>query len=263
MEALLEMQNLTVRFMQRQGKKEFAAVDDINFRLYSGETLGIVGESGSGKSTVARAAARLLDVTSGKIFLKGEEITCVSGRKQREIYGTMQMVFQLPAESFDPRRTLKDGVGESPRNHGMTKRQAEAEALRLLEQCGLSAKFGERYPKEVSGGQCQRAAIARALAIRPELLILDEATSALDVTVQKQVLELLKELKASCHMSYLFISHDLAVVQNFCDRMLVMHGGRIVEEGTPDEVIRHPRSEYTKRLVEACDFSGFERAHAL
>ena len=105
MEALLEMQNLTVRFMQRQGKKEFAAVDDINFRLYSGETLGIVGESGSGKSTVARAAARLLDVTSGKIFLKGEEITRVSGRKQREIYGTMQMVFQIPAESFDPRRT--------------------------------------------------------------------------------------------------------------------------------------------------------------
>ncbi len=251
MEPLLEMQNLTVHFMHRQEKKEFAAVDDINFCLYQGETLGIVGESGSGKSTVARAAARLLDVTSGKIFLKGREITCAAGKRRRQIYGTLQMVFQFPEESFDPKRTLGDGIGESLRNRGMTRKQAEGETVWLLEQCGLPKEFAKRYPWEVSGGQCQRASIARAIAIRPELLILDEAVSALDMTVQKQILELLKKLKISCRMSYLFISHDLAVVQNFCDRMLVMHGGKIVEKGTPEEVIRRPQNEYTKRLVEA------------
>lgn len=251
MEPLLEVRDLTVHFVQRQGKKEFAAADGVSFRLYPGEILGIVGESGSGKSTVARAAARLYPVTSGEIFLHGREITRVTGRRRREIYRKLQMVFQFPAESFDPRRTLGDGIEEGLRNHGMTRKEAREESARLLEECGLSGAFAGKYPRQVSGGQCQRAAIARALAIRPEILILDEATSALDVTVQKQILGLLRELKASCCMSYLFISHDLSVVQSFCDRMLVMHGGRVVEEGAPEEVIRHPKSEYTSRLVEA------------
>ena len=161
------------------------------------------------------------------------------------------MVFQDPVSSFDPRRTLGDGIGESLRNAGVSKAETEAQVRHLLEQCGLGAEFAGRYPHEVSGGQCQRAAIARALAIQPKLLICDEATSALDVTVQHQIMELLQSLRESSDMSYLFICHNLALVQTFCDRLLVMYEGKIVEEGTPDQVIFHPQSDYTKLLIDS------------
>lgn len=157
----------------------------------------------------------------------------------------------MPGESFDPRRTLGDGIGESLRNMGIDRKNTRKKVEELLITCGLTPEFADRYPHEVSGGQCQRAAIARALAVEPKLLICDEATSALDVTVQKQVLELLLELKQKQNLSFIFICHDLALVQAFCDQVLVMYQGEIVEEGTPDEIIESPKTEYTKILVDS------------
>lgn len=250
MEPILDVKNLTKTFIT-EGKHPFKALDKVSFQLYPGETLGIVGESGSGKSTLAKAVTRLIDVTEGSINLGGRDITHEKGRELRRAYREIQMVFQSPVTSFDPRRTLGDGIGESLRNSGLSKAETKEKVLHLLEECGLPAEFAARYPHEVSGGQCQRAAIARALAIKPQILICDEATSALDVTVQQQIMELLEKLREEENLSYLFICHNLALVQNFCDRLLVMYAGRIVEEGTPDEVIMHPKNAYTKKLIEA------------
>ena len=233
------------------GKKSMTVVDDVSFELERGECLGIVGESGSGKSTIARMITHLEPVTDGQIFLKGKDITHARGKALRDIYQDIQMVFQMPMESFDPRRTLGDGIGESLRNMGISRRETHERVENLLEKCGLEKEFADRYPHQVSGGQCQRAAIARALAVDPEILICDEATSALDVTVQKQILELLKELKEKEELSFLFICHDLALVQEFCDKVLVLYHGKTVEYGTTDEIIDHPKMDYTKRLIES------------
>ena len=233
------------------GKKSMTAVDDVSFELKQGECLGIVGESGSGKSTIAKMLTHLEPVTDGQIFLKGKDITNVRGKILRKTYQDIQMVFQMPMESFDPRCTLGDGIGESLRNMGISRDETRKRVENLLEKCGLDKEYADRYPHQVSGGQCQRAAIARALAVGPEILICDEATSALDVTVQKQILELLKELKEKEELSFLFICHDLALVQEFCDRVLVLYQGKVVECGTPDEIINHPKMDYTKKLVES------------
>ena len=250
MEAILKVENLTKVFT-RKGQPDFTAVDHIGFELYPGECLGLIGESGSGKTTVVNMITRLTDATEGSIVLDGEDITKMSGRELRQAYRKMQMVFQSPADSFDPRRTLGDGIGESLLNSGMRRAQAKEEIRKLLVMCGLSEEFAEKYPHEVSGGQCQRAAIARAIAIRPEVLICDEATSALDVTVQKEIIALLNRLRwdQGADLSILFICHDIALVQQFCDRVIVMYHGQIVEQGTPDEVIRDPKDEYTQRLI--------------
>lgn len=250
MSVVLAAEHLTKTFVS-QGRENYTAVDDVSFSVESGEKLGIIGESGSGKTTVVNMITRLLDVSSGTIRLDGEDITLKKGKELKEVYKKMQMVFQTPTESFDPRRKLGDGIAESLINYGMKKKEAMVKAGQLLELCGLEKEYAARYPHEVSGGQCQRAAIARAIAIDPRLLILDEATSALDVTIQKEILELLDKLKTERHMTYLFICHDIALVQQFCDRVLVMHQGKIVEEGTPDEVIRNPKTEYTGRLIES------------
>ncbi|MGM9640623.1 MAG: ABC transporter ATP-binding protein [Faecousia sp.] len=248
MEPILEVSGLTKTF-HTEGRDDFTAVNQVSFRLFPGETLGIVGESGCGKSTLAKLLCRLIDSTEGTIRLCGQDITKTKGKELAGAYRNVQMVFQDPVSSFDPRRTLGDGIGESLRNAGVSKAETEAQVRHLLEQCGLGAEFAGRYPHEVSGGQCQRAAIARALAIQPKILICDEATSALDVTVQQQIMELLQSLRESSDMSYLFICHNLALVQTFCDRLLVMYEGKIVEAGTPDEVIFHPQSDYTKLLI--------------
>lgn len=250
MDTILRVEHLTKIFTS-QGRADYTAVDDISFTMKRGEKLAVIGESGSGKTTVANLITRLIDADAGTIWLKEEEITKLKGRALKSVYQKMQMVFQSPIESFDPRQTLGSGVAESLINHGMRKKEAMKEAERLLELCGLKKEFAKRYPHEVSGGQCQRAAIARAVAVKPELLILDEATSALDVTVQKEILELLEELRKERGMSYLFICHDIALVQNFCDRVLVMHQGKIIEEGSPDEIVRHPKDAYTKKLIES------------
>ena len=250
MEPIVSVKHLTKVFT-RKGQPDCIAVNHISFDLMPGECLGIIGESGSGKTTVVNLITRLLDVTEGSILLDGEEITNISGKALRKIYAKMQMVFQSPTESFDPRRRLGDSIGESLRNSGWSRTDTEAEVGRLLKECGLPAEYADRYPHQVSGGECQRAAIARALAVRPKLLICDEVTSALDVTIQKEILELLNGLRweKGLDLSILFICHDIALVQQFCDRVLVIYQGDIVEEGKPDAVIRNPQNEYTKRLI--------------
>lgn len=248
-EIILKADHLKKIFVS--GKKSTTAVDDVSFELTRGECLGIVGESGSGKSTIARMLTHLEGVTEGQIFLKGKDITHIRGKALREIYQDIQMVFQMPMESFDPRCTLGDGIGESLRNMGITRAETRKRVENLLERCGLDKEYADRYPHQVSGGQCQRAAIARALAVSPEILICDEATSALDVTVQKQILDLLIELKQKENLSFLLICHDLALVQEFCDRVLVLYHGKTVECGTPDEIINHPKMEYTKKLIDS------------
>lgn len=248
-ETILRAEHLKKVFTS--GKKAFTAVDDVSFELKRGQCLGIVGESGSGKSTIAKMITHLADMTDGKVTLMDRDITNVRGKELRKVYQDIQMVFQMPMESFDPRHTLGDGIGESLRNIGMSRSETRRKVEELLVRCGLTPEFAARYPHQVSGGQCQRAAIARALAVKPAVLICDEATSALDVTVQKQVLELLLELKEKENLSFLLICHDLALVQAFCDEVLVLCQGRVVERGVPDEIINHPREEYTKILVES------------
>lgn len=249
MDTVLEVKNLRRTFYK--GKTLLTAVDGVSFQLKKGEILGIVGESGCGKSTTVKMITKLLRPEGGEIFLKGKDITNIWGRKTKEIYKEVQMIFQLPLESFNPRKTLGSSIMEGMINNGMPKKEAVSKATELLGLCGLEGEYMNRFPHQVSGGQCQRAAIARAIALEPEILICDEATSALDVTVQRQVLDLLKCLQREKGMSYLFICHDLALVQQFCDRVIVMKDGRIVEEGTPDEVIKHPKEEYTKILIES------------
>lgn len=251
-EPVLKVDHLTKVF-SRKDQEDVTAVNDISFEVMPGECLAIIGESGSGKTTAVNMITRLVDVTKGKIFLDGQDITHISGRGLRQVYRSMQMVFQTPADSFDPRRTLGDGIGESLRNAGMSRRETRREVIRLLKQCGLDAEFADRYPYQVSGGQCQRAAIARALAVKPRLLICDEATSALDVTIQQEMVELLNTLRSEQgeNLSILFICHDISLVQQFCDRVVVMYHGQIVEQGKPDEVIMHPRNAYTKHLIDS------------
>ena len=249
MGTILEVKDLTKQFYK--SKQLFTAVDHISFQLQQGECLGIVGESGCGKSTTVKMLTHLLKPDGGEILLDGTEIQHLKGKALKKLYTEIQMVFQIPQDSFDPRRTLGDGIMESMKNQGISGKQAKERMQQLLKQVELPLELADRYPNQVSGGQCQRAAIARALAIEPKILICDEATSALDVTVQAQIVELLKRLQKEMNLSILLICHDLALVQHLCDRVLVMYQGKIMEEGNPDNVINFPQNDYTKTLVEA------------
>ena len=251
---LLEVKNL-IKTFSNNGQR-VTAVDDISFYIERGECLGLVGESGCGKSTTASLILRLTEADAGGIYIyessagDGEkDILKLRGRELKQYYQDVQMVFQMPQDSFDPRHTLGDGIMESMFNAGVSHTEAKTRMYELLEKVELSPELAKRYPHEVSGGQCQRAAIARSLAVDPKLLICDEATSALDVTVQAQIVSLLNKLKEEMGVSILLICHDLALVQHMCDRVLVMYQGKIVEEGTPDDVIRHPKEDYTKLLI--------------
>lgn len=253
MKHVLEVKELTQQFKTRkQGKiKKITAVDHVSFSLNEGEILGIVGESGCGKSTLAKALMGFGINTTGSVMVDDIEMVASKSRDKRKAYQFIQMVFQDPIGSFNPRKRLGYGIGESLKNQGMSRKKINKRICVLLEKCGLPAEFANRYPFEVSGGQAQRVAIARALAVEPKIIVCDEATSALDMTIQQQIMELLLKLKEERHVAIIFICHNLALVQSFCDRVLVMKDGKIVEEGTAKEVIQNPREEYTKRLVEA------------
>ena len=234
-----------------KGKSTICAVDEISFHVEKGECLALVGESGSGKSTVAKLITGLESLDGGEIVLDGKTLKNPGRKERRWVYQLVQMVFQMPVDSFNPRIRLGESVMEGLINQGMSRREAKNTAIEYLEVCGLGPEFISRYPSEVSGGECQRASIARAVARKPQLLICDEATSALDVTVQSQIMALLTQLRKDQGMSQLMICHDLALVQQCCDRVLVMHQGRVVEAGTPDEVIASPREAYTKKLIDS------------
>ena len=249
MENILEVKELKKTFYKN--KVPFEAVKSVSFQMKKGQCMGIVGVSGCGKSTTAKIITHLTIPDGGSIQLNGRETLSLRGKSLRKLYGEVQMVFQTPQDSFDPRCTLGDGIMEGMRNRGMRKRKAKERMYELLDMVELDGGFAARYPHEVSGGQCQRAAIARALAPNPQLVICDEATSALDVTVQAQIVELLKRLQKEQGLSLILISHDLALVQNLCDHVAVMYKGSVVEQGAADEVIRNPKETYTQMLVDS------------
>ncbi|MCI5628892.1 MAG: ABC transporter ATP-binding protein [Clostridium sp.] len=250
---ILKVENLKKVYIK--DKNEFTAVNNVDLNIKEGECVGLVGESGCGKSSVARMITNLERHSGGDIFING--INMQEFNKKKELYKQVQMIFQNPLDSFNPRIKLGNSIGEIKVNLGYNKREIKKEVIELLEKVGLSEDYYYRYPKEVSGGQCQRAAIARALLIKPKLLICDEPTSALDVSVQGQIINLLNDIKEKTKTSFLFISHDLALVQNFCDKIYVMYEGEIVEKGTRDQIINSPTHPYTKLLLSS-NFSIYE-----
>ncbi len=234
------------------------AVKNVSFELAKGRTLGIVGESGSGKSTLARCIMRLIEPTSGAIRLRGADIAHLSRRALRSHRKTLQVVFQDPMRSLNPRRTIGESLIEGPLNYGARRSDALTEAARLLQVVGLPENALERYPHMFSGGQRQRIAIARAVMMRPEVLLADEACSALDVSVQAQVLELLNKLQEEMGIAIIFITHDLRVAAQICDEVIVMQRGEVVEQGNAGDVLTAPKHSYTRTLIDAAPGRGWD-----
>lgn len=258
MTELLQVRKLSKRFpittgFFRKTTGYLAAVSDVSFSLQEGEVLGIVGESGSGKSTLARTLLRLTEPTSGSVIFEGEDITHISFQQMKKLRKKMQIVFQNPSLSLNPRKTVFEVIGEVLEFHKIVANETEKKERieDLLGKVHLEPSLMMRYPHELSIGQKQRIAIARALSVEPKLLVLDECVSALDVSVQAQILNLLQELLSSMRISALFISHDLHVVEHLADRVLVMHNGKVVEEGEAEELLSHPQHPYTKLLISA------------
>ncbi len=252
---LLEVRGLTRHFHLKDGltgRRTAVALGGVDLKLARGAAYGLVGESGSGKTTVARLVLRLLQPTAGQILFAGEDITSLKGEALMKLRERIQIVFQDPHASLNPRKTILFSVAEPLVIHrGLKGAALRRRVEELLEIVGLPGGFLYRYPHELSGGQKQRACIARAVALNPELLVLDEPTSALDVSVQAQVLEFLRDLKARLDLTYLFISHDLSVVRYLCDRVAVMYMGKVVEEGAVGEVFESPCHPYTESLLSA------------
>jgi len=252
---LLRVVDLKVHFPVRSGPLRrvtgvLRAVEGVSFEIGAGETVGLVGESGCGKTTVGRSILRLIPPTSGSVLFENENVLQATPARLRRLRRRMQIIFQDPAGSLDPRMKVGDIIGEPLLVHGLARGQAlRAQVEELLERCGLWKGAADRYPHEFSGGQRQRIGIARALALRPRLIVCDEPTSALDVSIQSQILNLLRDLQDEFRLSYLFISHDMAVVHHICDRIAVMRAGKIVEMGPREQVIHNPRHEYTKALL--------------
>lgn len=262
---LLEAKEIKVHFPIRRGVFAHTtgwirAVDGVSLQLQPGQTLGLVGESGCGKSTIARAILRLQDITSGEINFEGNDITAMSGKELQSVRARMQVVFQDPFASLNPRMTIQEIITEGPRQHGIVNRNAAREyAAGLLEKTGLGSEVLDRYPHEFSGGQRQRICIARALSLNPRLIICDEAVSALDVSVQAQIINLLQDLQRDMQLAYLFIAHDISVVRHMAQRIAVMYLGRIIEEGPGENVISNPLHPYTRALMAAIPRPGQER----
>lgn len=259
-EAIAELQRATMHFHVRlpgRGRATVRAVEGVDLSIPKGRTVALVGESGSGKSTLARVLVRLVNPTSGRILLGGEDITHVGGSRLRNLRRRMQMVFQDPFSSFDPLASIGASIGEALVVHTeLSRAEREARTAALLDQVHLPREFAKRHPREVSGGQLQRAAIARALATEPDVLALDEPLSSLDVATQLSVVALLGELQENFGVAYLFISHDLNLVRSLADEISVMYLGRVVETGPVDELYSSPKHPYTQALLSAAPRAG-------
>jgi oligopeptide transport system ATP-binding protein len=263
---LLTVGDLKVHFPIRRGLLfdrtvgHVKAVDGVSFEIEEGQTLGLVGESGSGKSTTAYAALQLLRPTAGSVSFLGRELTRMRGEELRRMRREMQIVFQDPYASLNPRMTVGRIVAEPLQTHGIgSRRSRRGSVAHLLELVGLDPSYTNRYPHEFSGGQRQRIGIARALALNPKLIVCDEPVSALDVSIQAQILNLLKDLQRDLGLTYLFIAHDLAVVRAMSDTIAVMHDGRFVEQGPAEHVYAHPQTDYTSALLAAVPVADPER----
>lgn len=257
MKTLLEVHDLKMHFPLKSEKwfsKEkpvLKAVDGVSFSVRKGETLGLVGESGCGKSTTGRAILKLLEPTAGQIIFKGEDITHYKGEKLRKLRRQMQLIFQDPYASLNPRKTIASIITEPMKIFGIPKEERRKKLDQLLDVVGLNASHKQRYPHEFSGGQRQRIGIARSLALEPELVICDEPVSALDVSIQAQVINLMEDLQQEFDLTYIFIAHDLSVVHHISDRVAVMYLGELVEIGEANEVYQQPQHPYTQALLSA------------
>lgn len=248
---ILEVENLTKYFATPAG--QLHAVDGVSFSIEEGKTLGIVGESGCGKSTTGRCILKLIEPTSGRIVFDGEDITSYSRRKMRRLRQEMQMVFQDPFSSLDPRQTVSQLISEPIIEHKLLSSKADIDrrTLELMETVGLAERYVNVYPHELDGGRRQRIGIARALAVNPKLIVCDEPVSALDVSIQAQILNLLKQLQHDMGLTYIFITHDLSVVKYFSDDIAVMYLGQMVEKAPSDDLFKNPIHPYTKALLSA------------
>lgn len=247
---LIEVQKLRTWFYPDGKDAPVKAVDDVSITINRGEVLGLVGESGSGKSTLGRSILRLAPIAEGRIIFDGKDITRIEGRALKHLRRRMQMIFQDPFASLNPRMTVYDTLAEPLLLHKVVDRKGLDSAIRkLMDDVGLSAAFVRKYPHEFSGGQRQRIAIGRALATKPEFIVADEPVSALDVTIQAQILDLLQDLGKEYGLTMLFVSHDLAVIRHIADRIIVMYHGKLVEQGTTAEIFESPRQDYTRQLL--------------
>jgi len=266
---LLQVRSLTKHFRLpggwlSGGARYVYAVDEVDLEIATGEVLGLVGESGCGKTTLGRMVLRLIEPTAGKVVFDGQDLTTLKREEMRQMRQQMQVVFQNPLSSLSPRFKVEQIVAEPlVTHHVLPKKEIRGRVLELLEQVGLGRQHLDRFPHEMSGGQCQRVAVARALSVNPKLLVLDEPTSALDVSVQAQIINLLEDLKKAHSLTYLFISHDLNIVQQISDRIGVMYLGKLVELGPSETLFNQPLHPYTKALFGAIPLPVVDRSHPL
>ena len=248
---LLDVQHLKKYFSTPRGMLH--AVDDVSFQIERGKTLGVVGESGCGKSTIGRSILRLLEPTSGKVIFDGQDITALNKNEMRALRQKMQIIFQDPFSSLDPRMTVSQTIEEPLKLHGIIKdkKQREQRVLQLMETVGLAERLYDTYPHELDGGRRQRIGIARALAMKPKFIICDEPVSALDVSIQAQILNLMEDIQAKEGLTYIFITHDLSVVNHFADDIAVMYMGRMVEKAPSEKLFENPIHPYTQALLSA------------